>query len=121
MEEDGWYYDNGEELPGAPAADDVEHRVVVERVYGLAWRRFTPADWETLRQIYEGLPGWQPLSGDGARWFSPTEDRDPHLWASVEPSGLQVAGVLTRGLWREWDARFRHEVIGRDLPRYICA
>ncbi|MEV8454999.1 hypothetical protein AB0467_07750 [Streptomyces sp. NPDC052095] len=120
MEEDGWYYDNAEEIPDTPAADDAERRLVVERVYGLAWRRFAPADRETLRQIHEGLPGWQPPSGDGARWSSPTEDRDPHPWASVEPPGLQVAGVLARGLWREGDARFRREVIRRNLPRYIC-
>lgn len=126
MQDHDWYYDNGEEPspaygPEASAGQAAQRRMAVERVYGMAWQRFTPANWDTLQRIYQDLPGWQPGSSDVARWFSLDEDRDLHLWASVEPSGLQVAGVLTQGMWRDWDTRFRHAVASRALPRFPCA
>ncbi|WP_461026421.1 hypothetical protein [Streptomyces sparsus] len=126
MQEHDWYYDNGEELspdvrPGGLAGDVAKHWMAVERIYGLDWQRFTPADWDTLQRIYQSLPGWQPFSSDVARWFSLDEDRDLHLWASAEPSGLQIAGVLTRGMWQDWDTRFRRAIASHSLPPLTCA
>jgi hypothetical protein len=121
MQEHDWYYDNGEELspdlgPGVLAGDVAKHRMAVERVYGLAWQRFTPADWDALQRIYQGLPGWQPFSFDVARWFSLDDDRDLYLWASVGPSGLQVSGVLTLDMWRDWDTQFRRASGAARVP-----
>ncbi|MGP4048985.1 hypothetical protein [Streptomyces sp. 2A115] len=126
MQERDWYYDNGEELsldlgPGVLAADVAMHWMAVERVYCLDWQRFTPANWDVLQRIYQDLPGWQPFSSDVARWFSLDEDRDLHLWASVEPSGLQVAGVLTLGMWHGWDTQFRRAITNHGLPHFPCA
>ncbi|MFB6990547.1 hypothetical protein [Streptomyces sp. NPDC056304] len=122
MREHDWYCDNGEELPpdlgpGVPAANVAMRWMAVDRVYCLDRHRFTPANWDALQRIYEDLPGWQPFSSDGPRWFSLDEDRDLHLWASVEPSGLQVAGVLTLGMWCGWDPQFRCAITNHDLPR----
>ena len=32
--------------------------------------------------------------------------RTAYLWASVEPSGLQVAGELPDDVWEQWDREF---------------
>lgn len=121
-----WYYDNGDELPSVsggeaqtPHADD--EWLDVERVYHLDWHRFVDDDWHTLWRIYGSLPGWQSVpDGELPRWYSLDEERHLHLWASVEPSGLQVGGVLTVGMWREWDERFRRAVGSAALPRFRC-
>jgi hypothetical protein len=34
------------------------------------------------------------------------------LWASVEPTGLHVHGVLPEADWSSWDERFRTEAAG---------
>ncbi|MEV0052169.1 hypothetical protein AB0H34_16870 [Saccharopolyspora shandongensis] len=116
MDEHDWYYDNAAEPPppGGAAVDCA----YVARIYCLAWPRFTDSDWANLARIYQVLPGWQADSPDVARWFSTTEDGDAHLWASVEPSGLQVGGVLPAETWREWDIRFRQAVAAARLPRF---
>lgn len=109
-----WYYDNGDEPPD-DAADDPQ--LDVDRVYCLDLDAFGEADWATLSAIYAGLPGWL---GDGyeiPRWFS-ADESSHHLWASVEPSGLLVAGTLPASLWRDWDAAFRAAAVAlphRDI------
>ena len=45
-------------------------------------------------------------------WFGDDEDVPPFLWASVEPTGLQVHGVLPEADWCAWDERFRTEAAG---------
>lgn len=122
MREHDWYYDNDEEAPLDADLDDPNSEtttcwIAVERIYRLDWRRFTSEGWETLRRIYQVLPGHLPSSADSARWFSLDEERELYLWASVEPPGLQVEGVLTLAMWHDWDSRFRRKVIGHDLPR----
>ncbi|WP_217243167.1 hypothetical protein [Streptomyces sp. AC555_RSS877] len=126
MQEDDWCYDNGEELssgfgPEETAGEVLQQWMEVDRVYCVAWQQFTSADWDTLGQIYRDLPGWQPFSSDVPRWYSLDEDRNLHLWASIEPSGLMVAGVLTQGMWRDWDTQFRHAITSHGLPRFKCA
>ncbi|MFB7918419.1 hypothetical protein [Streptomyces sp. NPDC056061] len=59
MQEHNWYYDNGEELMGVPAAEEAEHWMAVERIHGLARQGFNPADWDTRfrREVARcGLP-----------------------------------------------------------------
>ena len=96
------YYDNLEATP----IDGLTCLVEVERVYGLAWDRFAVEDWRTLTRIYEGLPGTVRLR-DVPWWFGDDEDVPPFLWASVEPTGLRVCGILPEADWRAWDERFR--------------
>jgi hypothetical protein len=49
-------------------------------------------------------------------WFGTDEEAPPFLWASVEPPGLQVYGVLPLTSWNDWDAAFRAAVETAGLP-----
>ena len=111
IEEDDWYYDNKLEPDNLNA-----HLYCVERVYGLAFDEFTEADWASLTRIYRLLPGWLRFGDDGCPyWFGVDEDVPPYLWASVEPSGLLVHGVLAPADWEGWDSQFRELAVA--LPR----
>jgi hypothetical protein len=101
------FHDNLEATP----IDGLTCLVEVERVYGLDWGRFEEVHWATLARIYEGLPG-AVRDRDGPMWFGDDEDVPPYLRASVEPTGLQVHGVLPEADWHAWDERFRTEAAG---------
>lgn len=101
------YYDNLEATP----IDGLTCLVEVERVYGLDWDRFGEDQWAALARIYEVLPGAVRLR-EVPWWFGDDEDVPPHLSASVEPTGLQVHGVLPEADWRAWDEWFRREADG---------
>ncbi len=109
------FYDNLEPTP----IDGLSCLVEVERIYGFDWGRFGAADWDALARSYEGLPGGMSWSPDELpMWFGDDEDLPPFLSASVEPSGLQVFGVLPEADWLAWDARFlaaTAELPARDL------
>ena len=101
------FYDNLEATP----IDGLHCLVEVERVYCLDWDRFHEDHWRALERIYEGLPGSLRLR-DGPMWFGDDEALPPFLWASVEPPGLQVYGVLPEADWRAWDEQFRSAIGG---------
>mgnify|MGYP001087046791 CR=1 FL=1 len=101
------YYDNLEATP----IDSLSYLVEVERIYGLDWDRFDEAHWRELTRSYEGLPGAVRLK-DVPWWFGDDDDVPPFLWASVEPPGLQVYGILPEADWRAWDERFRYVAAG---------
>jgi hypothetical protein len=101
------YHDNLEATP----IDGLTCLVEVERVYGLDWDRFDEGHWRELARAYEVLPGTVRLR-EVPWWFGDDEDVPPHLSASVEPSGLQVCGVLPEADWWAWDERFRTEAAG---------
>lgn len=103
------YYDNLEATP----IDGLSCLVEVERVYGLDWDRFDYLHWQGLARVYEGLPGAMRLR-DVPWCFGDDEDVPPFLWASEEPLGLQVCGILPEADWRAWDERFR--VLAGNLP-----
>ena len=105
-------YDNLEATP----IDGLSCLVEVERLYGLDWGRFDENHWRGLTQIYEGLPG-AVRGRDGPMWFGDDEDVPPFLWASVEPPGLQVHGILPEADWWAWDERFRKEAA--ELPHRV--
>jgi hypothetical protein len=85
--------------------------VEIDRIYCFAFDRFSEADWAVLDRVYRALPefvGYDPIP----RWFSASEAAAPYLWASVEPSGLQVAGTLPSPDWHGWDEQFRRGAQG---------
>lgn len=105
----------------------------VDRVYRLAWHRFEERDWHALGEIYRRLPGWCPgmetqrlpglrgwLGGThevaAPCWFGNDESLTPHLTASVEPPGLQIAGVLPRDDFERWHEQFLAAIAG--LPSH---
>jgi hypothetical protein len=101
------FYDNLEATP----IDGLSCLVEVERIYGLDWDRFDEDHWRGLTRIYEGLPGAVRYH-DVPWWFGDDEDVPPFLRASVEPTGLQVHGVLPEADWWAWDERFREAAGG---------
>jgi hypothetical protein len=101
------FYDNLEATP----IDGLSCLVEVERVYGLDWERFVERHWQDLARIYERLPG-EVRFRVVPWWFGDDEDLPPFLWASVEPTGLQVRGILPEADWISWDERFRTEAAG---------
>lgn len=103
------FYDNRE--PGdAPEVADID------RVYCLDWNRFGDVEWSSLDRIYRALPGWAGYH-EVPWWFGADEGKGPHLFATVEPSGLQVCGILPRLDWLDWSSRF--EEATADLPSFV--
>jgi hypothetical protein len=81
-----------------------------ERVYCLRFSEFTDSHWSHLDRIYQSLPGWLAYGADGCPFWFGTSEAESFLWASVEPSGLLVHGVLPKESWLIWDEAFRqHE------------
>lgn len=101
------FYDNRE----ATRLDGRSILVEVERIYGLDWDRFDDDHWQAMARNYEGLPGTL-RDRDVPRWFGDEEERPPFLWASVEPAGLQVYGLLPEPDRRAWDELFREAAGG---------
>lgn len=94
------FYDNNYSV------SDASGYLEVERVFALRFSEFHETDWAKLSQIYESLPSWQGQGEHGCPcWFSKSEEA-PFLFASVEPSGLQVIGVLGEAEWTKWSDKF---------------
>ena len=69
--------------------------------------------WEKIGKIYESMPYWV---GDknGPQWIG----KDVDLWASVEPSGIQIAGIMPDDIWKEWYSLLKKrltEVLGYEI------
>ena len=94
-----WYYN----LDPTPIPDKSGF-IEVERIYCFDWDRFQKQNWQDLTSIYSTLPG--ALSENEQSWFGDNESQPPFLWASVEPPGLQVYGVLPLSDWQKWDREF---------------
>lgn len=68
--------------------------------------------WEVvIPQIYKSIAGWLGFLEDGENkgipyWFSFDETKK-HIWASVEPSGLVVEGLIEEEEWQEWKLQFK--------------
>lgn len=61
--------------------------------------------WDEIEKIYASMPYW---SGDKneAHWQGASID----LWASVEPSGLQIYGTMPPEIWNTWFAEFKEKL-----------
>lgn len=105
------FYDNIDPTPVGADRSIVE----IERVYGFAFDRFEEVHWSALDAIYRSLPGAYRET-ETPMWFGSSEDTPPFLWASVEPTGLQVYGILPLQSWREWDSAFRTALAAACLP-----
>lgn len=86
-------------------------------MYSLAFSQFTDKDWQNLSRLYRQLP--QYLDDRALKlpyWFGCDEARAPYLWASVEPGGLQVAGLLSQSQLDVWHERFINHGSAYDFP-----
>ncbi len=80
-------------------------RFFVEEMYVFDWDVFRKPHLASLQSAYQSLPGWL-ASKELPRWFGYNETTGPSLSASVEPPGLQVAGVLELDQFNDWHGRF---------------
>ena len=104
-----WFYDNNSQYPTDSFAE-------IDRIYCLLFDSFTDENWQTLEGIYAALPG-KRYQSVVPYWYG-LEESASHLSVSVEPVGLQAAGMLPRADWLSWDEAFRQLVENSDLPRY---
>ena len=93
-----WYYD-------AQPIDPDDSVIDIDRIYCLDWDAWTAEHRVALEAIYPELPGWVGYD-NGPCWFGFESTDDLFLWASMEPPGLQVAGVVNRADWRAWHEAF---------------
>jgi hypothetical protein len=107
-----WYYDNGYQSYKANP-----QFVEFERVYCLNFNIFTEENWKELGGIYDNLPSTR-YDKNVPFWFGTDENNPPYLYVSVEPSGLQVVGVLPPDDWLKWNESFRKQVETSSLPTY---
>ncbi|MEY2878198.1 MAG: hypothetical protein RLZZ15_578 [Verrucomicrobiota bacterium] len=67
------------------------------------------AQWKKLAAVYARMPEFIGFDKEGVpAWFG-RKEKEKHLLASVEPSGLRVDGLLDEDDWVRWDARFREQ------------
>jgi len=69
--------------------------------------------WDKVPSVYEQLEGWLGFGKGGnfgengiPYWFSFNEN-EKHVLASVEPSGLQFAGMMENDEWKDWVAKIK--------------
>ena len=53
--------------------------------------------WEKISNVYQSMPYWAG-NDQGPKWTGENID----LWASVEPGGIQIAGVMPEDIWEIW-------------------
>lgn len=105
------FYDNSEIME--------EPIVQIDRVYCLDFNQFTNDSWDRLAAIYSLLPSQICINKIGQPcWFGEEGKTDYFLWASVELSGLQIAGILKSSDWNEWECRFNELV--SVFPFFEC-
>lgn len=108
MSEGAWFYDNNRD-------DDDPEIAEIDRIYCFDESRWTEEHYQQLGKIFKELPGYQdPMPDRGPYWFGTDDEDIPHLWASLEPPGLQVAGVLARKDWEAWHQAFWEKI--QDFP-----
>lgn len=86
--------------------------ISIDRIYCLDFRQFDDRAWSKLSEIYSRLPVQIKVDGIGhPAWFGEESKHHEYLWASVEPSGLQVAGQLHFEDWYRWEKVFHDGII----------
>ncbi len=53
--------------------------------------------WDKIGFVYESMPYWAGYQ-DLPRWIG----ENVNLWASVEPSGIQIQGTMPEAVWNAW-------------------
>ena len=69
--------------------------------------------WDKIGKVYESMPYWVG-NDNGPCWKGESVD----LWASVEPSGIQIAGEMPQDIWEEWYQNLKDKltnVLGYDI------
>ena len=53
--------------------------------------------WDKIGEVYRSMPYWNE-NDEEIKWTG----KDIDLWASVEPSEIQIAGTMPGTIWCEW-------------------
>lgn len=53
--------------------------------------------WSKIEKVYSSMPYWAG-DNEGPKWIDVNID----LWASVESSGIQIAGTMPEEIWEKW-------------------
>lgn len=61
--------------------------------------------WCEIAKIYSSMPYWSGNKSE-AHWQGANID----LWASVEPSGLQIYGSMPLEIWNDWFAELKEKL-----------
>ncbi|MDE7269195.1 MAG: hypothetical protein K2N81_01845 [Acetatifactor sp.] len=61
--------------------------------------------WDKIGQVYKSMPYWYGYD-NCPTWRGENID----LWASVEPSGLQIAGTMPEDIWNEWYSSLKNKL-----------
>lgn len=61
--------------------------------------------WDKIGRIYESMPYWAG-NDNGTQWIG----KDINLWASVEPSGIQLAGTMPDDIWDDWYSSLKRKL-----------
>ena len=96
-----------------PIEDDPSF-VEVERIYCFDVDALSKEHLHRLNDIFGTLPGYQGVVDGSPMWFGLDEEVFPFLWASLEPPGLQVYGVVRPNQWKDWDTAFQGSI--SDFP-----
>lgn len=70
--------------------------------------------WENvIPEIYKELEGWIGFANEEVKWrknlphwFS-FDENEKHIYASVEPSGLQFTGLMEDDEWENWKIKIK--------------
>lgn len=69
--------------------------------------------WNKISEVYKSMPYWAGNEKE-VKWIGKEID----LWASVEPSGIQIAGTMPDHIWNEWYRSLKHkltEALGYEI------
>lgn len=69
--------------------------------------------WNKIGDVYESMPYWAG-NDPCPHWTGPDID----LWASVEPSGIQIAGSMPESIWEGWYTALKQhlsEALGYEI------
>ncbi|NOU97398.1 hypothetical protein GC093_29820 [Paenibacillus sp. LMG 31456] len=108
------FYDNNE------LAANEKGIVSIDRVYCINFHEFIGATWEQLRQVYLVLPQYVIKEHQCPMWFGEEGISPNYLYASVEPSGLQIVGELTIEQWEIWESVFHAQLSRFSFPSFEC-
>ena len=69
--------------------------------------------WDKISDVYKSMPYWAGNNKE-IKWIGKGID----LWASVEPNGIQIAGVMPEDIWNEWYSSLKSkltEALGYEI------
>lgn len=78
------------------------------------WYYLPESVWDSVRTVYQAMPGWQGFDKRGFPYWFGTEKDEKWISTSIEPSGLQILGRMEVQEWNEWTERFK-EIASQTL------